>query len=358
MASENDPVRPRAGGMHPSEDSVFMRACRRQSVPYTPIWLMRQAGRFMKEYRDIRERVSMRELCATPDLVEEVTVHAATTLGVDAAIIFSDLLLIVEPMGLTLDYLQGSGPSIQPAVRDAAAIDRLREVDPAALEPVYAGVRQARAALPATMPLIGFAGAPFTLASYVIEGGASRRFLHTKSLMYRDEGAWHALMEKIVRGVIPYLCRQVEAGAQALQVFDSWVGCLSPADYRRYVQPHSRALLAALPDRVPVIHFGTGTATLLHEMAAAGGDLIGIDWRTDLRAAWSQLGEAVGIMGNLDPLALLGGDDVLRREVTRILGEVAACPGHVFNLGHGVVPETSPAAARRLVEMVHEISRR
>ena len=243
-------------------------------------------------------------------------------------------------------------------MRDRRGVDALREVDPAALEYVYAGVRRTRADLPENLPLIGFAGAPFTLASYVVEGGASRHFLHTKSMMYRDEGAWNAMMEKIVRGTAAYLRGQVEAGVQALQIFDSWVGCLSPADYRRYVKPHTTALMASLPAGVPVIHFGTGSATLLGEMKAAGGDVIGLDWRVDLDEAWDRLGDEVGVMGNLDPLVLLAEPDVIRRETGRILHQAAGRPGHVFNLGHGVLPEVPPENARLLVDTVHELSRR
>ena len=339
-------------------DSVFIKACRREPVSHTPVWLMRQAGRYMSEYREIRARVSMLELCRTPDLVSEVTVHAARVLGVDAAILFSDLLLIVEAMGLELAYLEGEGPRITPPVRDRRAVDALREIDAAELDYVYAGVRRTRADLPADLPLIGFAGAPFTLASYVIEGGASRNFLHTKSLMYGDPGAWHALMEKIVRGTTAYLQRQVEAGVQALQIFDSWVGCLSAADYRRYVQPHTATLIAALPSSVPVIHFGTGTATLLDDMKAAGGDVIGLDWRVDLDRAWAQLGDEVAVMGNLEPLVLLAGPEVIRRETARILEAAGGRPGHIFNLGHGVVPQVPPDSARLLVDVVHELSSR
>jgi uroporphyrinogen decarboxylase len=337
-------------------DAVFLQACRREPVPHTPVWLMRQAGRYMAEYRAIRAKLSMLELCKSPDLVSEVTVHAAGRLGVDAAILFADLLLVVEPLGLRLEYRQGEGPVISPAVRDSKSIDGLREVEPAALDYVYAAVRRTRADLPAHIPLIGFAGAPFTVASYLVEGGASRSFQNTKSLMYRDEGAWHALMEKVVRATTGYLLGQVEAGVQALQIFDSWVGALAPADYRRYAQPHTAALIRSLPAAVPLIHFGTGTGALLEEMQAAGGSVIGLDWRVELDAAWARLGHSTPVMGNLDPLVLFGGADVIEREVRRILEQAGRRPGHIFNLGHGILPGTPVDAVIRLVELVHEIS--
>ena len=343
---------------HPSERSPFMQACRREPTPYTPVWLMRQAGRYMKEYRDVRERVSMLELCKSPELVSEVTTFAARRIGADAAILFADLLLIVEPLGLALEYSRGEGPVIAPAVRDAAAVDALREVDPEALGYVYAAVRRTRADLPAPVPLIGFAGAPFTVASYLIEGGGTRHFEHTKRLMYGDEGAWRALMEKIVRGTAAYLNRQADAGCQALQIFDSWVGCLSPADYRRYAQPYSAALIAGLRPGVPVIHFGTDTTSLLPDIKAAGGTVIGLDWRVELDLAWQGLGPGVAVQGNLDPLVLFAEPAVIRAQVERILAQAAGRPGHVFNLGHGILPGTPVDHVIRLVEMVHELSRR
>ena len=356
MATPSVPTVPRAP--HPSHDSTFLRACRREPVPYTPIWLMRQAGRYMKEYRDVRARMTMLELCKTPDAVSEVTCFARRRIGADAAILFADLLLVVEPLGLTLTFETGEGPVIDPPVRDGRAVDRLREVEPEALDYVYAAVRATRRDLEPEIPLIGFAGAPFTVASYLVEGRGSRHFTHVKRLMYDDEGAWHALLAKVVRAQAGYLVRQVEAGCQALQLFDSWVGALSPADYRRYVLPHTRALLAALPADVPVIHFGTGTSTLLPDMKAAGGSVIGLDWRVELDRSWRELGPDVAVMGNLDPLTLLASPAVIEREADRILDEAGGRPGHVFNLGHGVLPETPVDHVVRLVEHVHERSAR
>lgn len=334
-----------------------MRACRREPVPYTPVWLMRQAGRYMAEYRAIRAQHSMLELCKSPDLVAEVTTFARRRIGADAAILFADLLLVVEPLGLTLTFAAGEGPVIDPPVRTGADVDALREVDPEALSYVYDGVRATRAALEPDIPLIGFAGAPFTVASYLIEGRGSRQYEHTKALMYGDEGAWNALLAKIVRAQVGYLNRQVEAGCQVIQIFDSWIGALSPADYRRYVLPHVARLIAGVSAGTPVIHFGTGTATLLVDMKAAGGDVIGLDWRVELGQAWDALGPDVSVMGNLDPLTLLAPPAVLERETRRILAEARGRNGHIFNLGHGVLPQTPVDQVVRLVNLVHEASR-
>src|SRR6266852_2281973 len=274
-----------------------MRACRREAVPFTPIWLMRQAGRYMQEYRDVRARVGFLELCKTPSLAAEVTVTAAERLGVDAAIIFADILLPLEPMGLQLEFTKGDGPVIHNPVRSAADVDRLHELEEVgALDFVLEAIRQTRRALRSDLPLIGFAGAPFTLASYIVEGGGSKNYVQTKSLMYNDSGAWHAMMSLISRTLVKYLNAQIAAGAQAVQLFDSWIGCLGPDDYREYVLPHMRTALAAIAAAgVPVIHFGTGTSALLELMRDAGGDVIGLDWRVDLAEAWGRLGPGVGV---------------------------------------------------------------
>jgi uroporphyrinogen decarboxylase len=300
----------------------------------------------------------MLELCKSPDLVAEVTTFARRRIGADAAILFADLLLVVEPLGLKLTFEAGEGPVIDPPVRDGKAVDALREVDPLELSYVYDAVRATRAALESGLPLIGFAGAPFTVASYLVEGRGTRTYEHTKALMYGDPGAWDALLEKIVRAQIGYLNRQVEAGCQALQIFDSWVGALSPADYRRYVAPHVARLIAGIVPGVPVIHFGTGTATLLGDMKQAGGDVIGLDWRVDLDAAWARVGHDVAVQGNLDPAALLAPIPEIRARAAAILGQAAGRPGHVFNLGHGVLPDTPVDHARALVDAVHELSAR
>ena len=339
--------------------SVFMKACRREEVPYTPIWLMRQAGRYMREYREVRARVSFLELCKNPALAAEVTVTAAERLGVDAAIIFADILLIIEPMGMQLEFAKGEGPVIHNPIRSAVDVDRMRELEDAgALSFVYEAIRQTRAALRADLPLIGFAGAPFTLASYIVEGGASKNYVHTKSLMYDDSGAWHAMMSLISRALIKYLNAQIEAGAQAVQLFDSWVGALGPDDYREYVLPHTRAVVDGVAAGTPVIHFGTGTSALLELMREAGGDVIGVDWRVRLDEAWRRLGGDVGVMGNLDPTVLFAGSDRLRAQANTILQQAAGRPGHIFNLGHGILPETPVENVIALVEMVHELSRK
>lgn len=340
------------------DNSPFMRACRRQPTPYTPIWLMRQAGRYMQEYREVRARTSFLELCKNPDLAAEVTVTAAERLGVDAAIIFADILLIIEPMGIDLEFAKGEGPVIHNPVRGIRDIERLREIESVeSLDFVMEAIRRTRRALRPNIPLIGFAGAPFTLASYIIEGGGSKNYIHTKSLMYTDGGAWHAMMSLIARGLSKYLNAQIEAGAQVLQLFDSWVGCLSPDDYREYVLPHTRQVIRSIKPGVPVIHFGTGTATLLELMREAGGDVIGLDWRVDLRDAWQRLGD-VAVMGNLDPVALFASQDFIRAQAKRILERAGGRPGHIFNLGHGILPETPVENVIALVEAVHEISRR
>ena len=339
-------------------ESPFMRACRREQAPYTPVWLMRQAGRYMKEYREVRARYSFLEMCKQPEVASEVTVYAAHRLNVDAAIIFADILLIVEPMGLELEFAKGEGPVIHNPVRSAEDVDRVREVeDVSSLDYVYEAVRITRRELRPDLPLIGFCGAPFTLASYICEGGGSKNYVNTKRLMYTDPGAWHALMSKIARALSQYLNAQVEAGAQAVQIFDSWVGALSPDDYREYVLPHTREVIRNVKPGVPVIHFGTGTAALLELMKEAGGDVIGLDWRVRLDEGWRRLGD-VAVMGNFDSIALFTNPTVVRARAKDILEQAANRPGHIFNLGHGILPETPVENVVALVEAVHELSQR
>ena len=339
-------------------DSPFMRACRREPTSYTPVWLMRQAGRYMESYRQIRARVSFLELCKTPDLAAEVTVDAVERLGVDAAIIFADILLILEPMGMQLEFSAGDGPVLHNPLQTAADVERLQEVDAAAsLSFVMQAVRAARAALAPDLPLIGFAGAPFTLASYMIEGGSSRQYTRTKQFMYTQPQAWHALMALLSRNVARYLNAQAAAGAQAVQLFDSWVGNLSPADYRAFVLPYSRDMIASVTPGVPVLHFGTGTNALLELMREAGGDVIGVDFRVELDDAWRRLGD-VGIQGNLDPAVLMAGRPYIRQRVLGILRQAGGRAGHIFNLGHGILPTTPVDNVRALVDDVHELSTR
>ena len=316
---------------------------------------MRQAGRYMPQYRKLRKHHSILELCHRPELSAEVTLQPVEHLGVDAAIIFADILLPFEPLRLGLRFEEGEGPKIDRPIRDATDVERLPEFNiDAELGYVCDAIRLARRALPAEVPLIGFAGAPFTLASYAIEGGASRTFTKTKQLMYQAPDTWHLLMKKLADMVGAYLAAQARAGAQALQLFDSWVGCLSPDDYRTYVAPHSRrALSLAGAASVPLIPFGTGTATFLEDFAGAGGDVISIDWRIPIDAAWARIG-ARAIQGNLEPVALLAPEAERNRQVRDILKRAGGRPGHIFNLGHGVLPETDVAAVRAVVDLVHD----
>jgi uroporphyrinogen decarboxylase len=315
---------------------------------------MRQAGRYMREYREVREKTTFLELCKNPALAAEVTVTAVERLGVDAAIIFADILLILEPLGIDLEFAKGEGPVIHNPVRAAQDVDRLSELaDANALEFVYEAIRQTRSALKPDIPLIGFCGAPFTLASYMTEGGGSKNYVHTKRLMYDDAGAWHAMMSLISRALVKYLNAQIAAGAQAVQLFDSWVGCLSPDDYRQFVLPHTQSVIRGVTSGVPVIHFGTGTAALLELMREAGGDVIGLDWRVRLDEGWQRIGHDVAVMGNLDPVTLFAKQDVLREQTKRILEQAGGRAGHIFNLGHGILPETPVENVIALVEMVH-----
>jgi uroporphyrinogen decarboxylase len=383
----------------PAYNSAFLKACRREPTPFTPVWLMRQAGRYMAEYRAVREKVGFLELCKNPSLCAEVMVTAVRRLGVDAAIIFSDLLPILQPMGLDLEFAAGEGPLIHNPVREAKDVDRVLELDSMdALSFVPETVRQTRAGLTG-IPIIGFAGAPFTLASYVIEGGASRNFLHTKSLMYRDPGAWNALAAKLARAIAKYLNAQIEAGAHAVQIFDSWVGCLGPDDYRRLVLPHLQSVIDNLIPGVPVINFATGNPALVPLQAeafanvagggrqAAGSEaqsplhpltsspvhpVIGVDWRIRLDEAWRTIGPNFAIQGNLDPGVLLTDPSEIRHRAKEVLDQArnaigvsstagasnsaASTPGHIFNLGHGIFPQTPVENAIALIDAVHELS--
>src|SRR6266699_6823234 len=339
--------------------SPFLLACRRQPTSVTPVWLMRQAGRYMPEYRAMRERYGFLELCKNPEAAAEVTLQPVERLGVDAAILFADILLVLEPLGVGLEFTKGDGPRIARPVRSAADVARLAPgVARAAVPFVFETVSLARKALGERVPLIGFAGAPFTLASYLIEGGASREFLLTKRFMRAEREAWHVMLGRLAEITADYLNGQIEAGVQAVQLFDSWVGTLSPADYREFVLPHTRAVIKRLTPDVPVIHFGVGTATLLPSMKEAGGDVIGLDWRVELGPTWERLGYEVAVQGNLDPAVLLADVDAIRVAAREILDAAAGRPGHVFNLGHGIHKETPVEHVRALVDIVHELSAR
>jgi uroporphyrinogen decarboxylase len=336
--------------------SRFMKAARREPVDTTPVWIMRQAGRYLPEYMEVRSKVTFIELCKRPDLAAEVTLTAQRVLGVDAAILFADLLPILEPMGFDLEYQAGEGPVIHnplKAANEVARVTPLSSMEP--LQFVLDAVRIIRRELPGDIPLLGFAGAPFTLASYAIEGGGSRNYVATKSLMYNDPSAWNELLSKLTDSVILYLTAQIDAGCQAVQVFDSWAGCLSPDDYREYVLPHSRRLIAAMPSEVPVIHFLTGNPALLSLQAEAGGQVQGLDWRVELADGWRAVGYDRAVQGNLDPVSLYANLDTLRAKAKHVLDQARGRPGHIFNLGHGVLPDVPHENVKALVRMVHEL---
>jgi uroporphyrinogen decarboxylase len=335
----------------------FLRACRREAVDVTPVWFMRQAGRYMAEYRAIREKYSLLEICYQPELAAEVTLQPVRGLGVDAAILFADILLPVIPLGLGLEFAKGEGPVIARPVRTLEDVAAMRPVHAETdLGYVMEAIRILRGELNGT-PLIGFCGAPFTVASYMIEGGSSREFLKTKTIMYTAPEVWHALMAKLAAVLAEYLVAQIRAGAQAAQVFDSWVGALSPEDYENFVLPYSQQVLAAArAEGVPVIHFGTNTTTLLPRMKRAGGDVIGLDWRIPLDEGWALLGSDVAVQGNLDPTLLFAPRPELQRRVRDILRRAGGRPGHIFNLGHGVLQHTPVENVKAVVDMVHEYS--
>ncbi len=334
----------------------FLRAARREPVDTTPVWIMRQAGRYLPEYMAVRSKVTFLELCKRPDLAAEVTLTAQRVLGVDAAILFADLLPILQPMGMDLEYAKGEGPVIHNPLKSEEDVHRLKEVaDVGELGYVFDAVRLIRRDLPGDIPLLGFAGAPFTLASYAIEGGGSRNYVDTKRMMYSRPDLWNELMGKLVRSLVRYLRAQIDAGCQAVQVFDSWVGCLSPADYRRYVLPHTKAVIDGLPPDITVINFLTGNPALLPLQREAGGQVIGLDWRVDLKDAWRTVGHDVAVQGNLDPVTLFAGLDTIRTRAKAVLDAAEGRPGHIFNLGHGVMPEMNPDHVKALVAMVHEM---
>jgi uroporphyrinogen decarboxylase len=338
--------------------SLLMKAARREPTRRIPVWLMRQAGRYLPEYRALRRQLDFLALCKDPQRCAEVAIRTVERLGVDAAILFSDLLLILEPMGLGLEFPGSGGPRLRNPIRSAFDVDRLRELPGMdGLEFVAEAVRRTRAGLPDHLPLIGFAGAPFTLAAYAVEGGPSRDYRLTKSLMYTDPGAWDALLGRLARSVARYLAAQIDAGAQAVQVFDSWVGCLGADDYRHYVLPHSRAVFQALQAfrmDVPAIHFATGNPALLPLLGEAGGSIIGVDWRSPLEDAWRAVGDSKGLQGNLDPAVLLASPAEIRRRVRQMIEPVRGRAGYIANLGHGVLPQTPVENVLAMVDAVHE----
>ena len=337
----------------------FLAACRREESCYTPVWLMRQAGRYMEEYRKLRAEHDFLELCKNSDLAAEITITPVERLAVDAAILFADILLVLEPMGIGLEYAKNGGPVIHHPVRSGKDVDALKEFNPKEeLVFVYETVKKSSKALKTKVPLIGFAGAPFTLASYLIEGGGSRNYVHTKKLFYSAPEAWKRLMERLAKVVTDYLNCQIAAGADAVQLFDSWAGCLTPMDYENFVLPYSKAVIDAITPGTPVIHFSTGTAGLLKQIRAAGGDVIGLDWRVNLDEAWKTVGHDIAVQGNLDPVALFASPKEIKTRAAEILRRAEGRVGHIFNLGHGVLPETPVDHVIALVDAVHELSSR
>jgi uroporphyrinogen decarboxylase len=342
-----------------TSDSALVRACRGQSVPHTPVWFMRQAGRSLPEYRELRAEagLSMLETCRRPDLVREITLQPVRRHNVDAAIFYSDIVVPVAAAGVDVEIVAGTGPVVAQPIRATADLARVGELDPASVSFVDEAIRLILPEL-SGRPLIGFAGAPFTLASYLIEGGPSRSYAKTKALMHGDPELWHALAARLASITLTFLRVQIDAGAGAVQLFDSWAGALSEADYRRYVQPHSATVLNGLADAgVPRIHFGVGTGHLLTAMGEAGADVVGVDWRTPLDEAAGRIGGRA-VQGNLDPALLSAPWEVIEHEVRRVLAEGEAAPGHVFNLGHGVPPDADPTVLTRIVELVHKVSAR
>ena len=335
--------------------SRFVRACLRKPVDRTPVWFLRQAGRYMQEYRDVRKHHTLVEICKKPDLAAEVTITAAEKLGVDAAIIFADLLLPLEPMGLDFEFQAGEGPVVHKPVRTAEDVRALRTDRAGDLAYVALAIEKVAAHFRDRLGVIGFCGAPYTLASYMIEGGGSRNYIETKKLMYREPTAWGGLLDKIVSVLVEYCRLQVQAGADVIQIFDSWVGSLSLSDYRAYAFEASKRLVRAVQAMgVPVIYFGVETAGLLEQMAATGADVIGLDWRQPLDEGWRAVGDAHAVQGNLDPITLFAPPDVLEQRVKEILRAAGGRPGHIFNLGHGIVPETPVENVQAVVKMVRE----
>jgi uroporphyrinogen decarboxylase len=332
-------------------EPLLVRTLRREQVERTPVWFMRQAGRSLPEYRAVREQHSFFDVAGTPELCAEVTLQPVRRHGVDAAVLFADIMTPVLPMGIGVELVEGVGPVVEQPVASAADVERLRVPDPSAFEPVLEAVRIVRRELAPEQALVGFCGGPFTVAGYLVEGRPSRDFARVKQLMYREPAVWHALLDRLTDTFATYVAAKAEAGADAIQLFDSWVGALSVADYEEFVLPYSSRILAAVD--VPTIHFGTGTFHLLESMAAAGGDCIGLDWRQPLDVGWAAVGDDRAVQGNLDPAVLLGPWQRVQSAAKEILALAAGRPGHIFNLGHGVLPSTDPSTLARLAEFVH-----
>jgi uroporphyrinogen decarboxylase len=337
----------------------FVKACRREPVDCTPVWMMRQAGRYLPEYRAIRAKHSFLEMCKTPELAAEVTLQPIRRFEIDAAIIFADILLPLEPMGIGLEFSKGEGPVIGNPVRNMADVARLKPVEAATqIEYLMNAIKIVLRELDRKVPLIGFSGAPFTLASYIIEGGGSRNYEHAKTMMFAQPDAWHRLMEHLTGVIVNYLNAQIDAGVQVVQLFDSWVGALGPSDYREFVLPHQKRVIAGIKKTVPLIHFAHGASHLLEMVSEAGGDVIGLDWRCDLDLAWKRVGFDKAVQGNLDPVSLFGTPDFIRKRTKDILDRAAARNGHIMNLGHGILQQTPLDHAEEFINATHAMSKR
>lgn len=337
----------------------FLKACRREPVDCTPVWMMRQAGRYLPEYREIRQKYTFLEMCKTPDVAAEITIQPVRRFEIDAAIIFADILLPLEPMGIGLEFAKGEGPIIRNPIRTISDVEKLKPVDTATQIPyLMKAIKIVLKELDGKVPLIGFSGAPFTLASYIIEGGGSRNYEHAKAMMFSEPKTWHRLMEHLSAAVINYLNAQIDAGVQAVQLFDSWVGALGPSDYREFVLPHQKKVIAGIKKTLPLIHFAHGANHLLEMVAEAGGDVIGLDWRCELGKAWELIGYDKAVQGNLDPVALFGSKDFIRRRVKDILDQAAGRNGHIMNLGHGILQQTPIENAAEFINATHELSKR
>jgi uroporphyrinogen decarboxylase len=337
----------------------FIKACRREPVDCTPVWMMRQAGRYLPEYREIRAKHSFLEMCKTPEVAAEVTIQPVRRFEIDAAIIFADILLPLEPMGIGLEFAKGEGPVIHNPVRTMADVRKLKPIEAATqIAFLMKAIKIALKELNGTVPLIGFSGAPFTLASYIIEGGGSRNYEHAKAMMFAEPQTWHKLMEHLTGVIINYLNAQIDTGVQVVQLFDSWVGALGPSDYREFVLPHQKNVIAGIKKSVPLIHFAHGATHLLEMVSEAGGDVIGLDWRCDLDAAWKRVGHDKAVQGNLDPVSLFGSKEFIRKRTREILDRAAGRNGHIMNLGHGILQQTPLENAAEFINATHELSKR
>ncbi len=345
---------------------IFLKACRGEAVPYTPVWIMRQAGRYLKQYQKVRKKVDFLTLCKTPELASEVTIQPIDALGVDAAILFSDILIPVEAMGMKLEFYEKKGPVLSPPIRDEASIKKLSVPEPEeSMDFVLETIKILRRDLSGKVPLIGFSGAPFTMATYMIEGGASKNFLQTKKMIFQTPDVYSSLMDKVTQTVIEYLKSQIKAGAQAVQLFDTWAGIFSPGDYENFVLPYVEKVIKSLKDwqkaekteYVPIIYFVGECGGLLEEIKTCGADVIGIDWRINIDEAVKRLGNNFSIQGNLDPCALFLPKEKIRERVKDILNRASSARGHIFNLGHGVLPETPVEHVIAMVEMVHKLGK-